>query len=261
MVSVLCELLGMSANTPTDICFSFSGLVQRGGKTGPHRDGWGIAFYEGRAFREFKDSQASVKSDIAHFVKKLPIKSHVVISHIRQANSGKVCLENTHPFSRELWGRSWVFAHNGQLKGFKKKPLGFYKPIGSTDSEHAFCWILDQVRSAYPEPPKNSRLIWKLVHDLCLEVDEYGIFNMLLSDSRFLYVYCSSKLCWITRKAPFGKARLKDSDFVIDFAEHTTSKDVVTVISTEPLTGDENWETMKKGEMLVFQKGKAVYHK
>lgn len=26
----MCELLGMSANIPTDICFSFSGLVQRG---------------------------------------------------------------------------------------------------------------------------------------------------------------------------------------------------------------------------------------
>lgn len=40
----MCELLGMSANVPTDIVFSFTGLMQRGGRTGPHRDGWGIAF-------------------------------------------------------------------------------------------------------------------------------------------------------------------------------------------------------------------------
>ncbi|MDW2167180.1 class II glutamine amidotransferase, partial [Vibrio sp. 2099] len=26
----MCELLGMSANVPTDICFSFTGLMQRG---------------------------------------------------------------------------------------------------------------------------------------------------------------------------------------------------------------------------------------
>lgn len=44
----MCELLGMSANVPTDIVFSFTGLMQRGGGTGPHRDGWGIGFYEGR---------------------------------------------------------------------------------------------------------------------------------------------------------------------------------------------------------------------
>ena len=40
----MCELLGMSANVPTDICFSFAGLMRRGGQTGPHADGWGIAF-------------------------------------------------------------------------------------------------------------------------------------------------------------------------------------------------------------------------
>ena len=51
----MCELLGMSANVPTDIVFSFTGLMQRGGGTGPHRDGWGIGFYEGRGLRLFQD--------------------------------------------------------------------------------------------------------------------------------------------------------------------------------------------------------------
>lgn len=51
----MCELLGMSANVPTDIVFSFTGLMQRGGRTGPHRDGWGIGFYEGRGLRLFQD--------------------------------------------------------------------------------------------------------------------------------------------------------------------------------------------------------------
>ena len=50
----MCELLGMSANVPTDICFSFTGLVQRGGGTRPHKDGWGITFYEGKGCRTFK---------------------------------------------------------------------------------------------------------------------------------------------------------------------------------------------------------------
>ncbi|MBU5854681.1 class II glutamine amidotransferase, partial [Vibrio cholerae O1] len=82
----MCELLGMSANVPTDICFSFTGLMQRGGKTGPHRDGWGIAFYEGKGFRTFKDPNPSSQSKIAELVQQYPIKSRAVISHIRQAN-------------------------------------------------------------------------------------------------------------------------------------------------------------------------------
>ena len=96
----MCELLGMSANVPTDIVFSFTGLMQRGGRTGPHRDGWGIAFYEGRGLRLFQDPTASSESEVAQLVQRYPIKSEVVIGHIRQANVGKVCLANTHPFVR-----------------------------------------------------------------------------------------------------------------------------------------------------------------
>src|SRR5690606_19460764 len=81
---VMCELLGMSANVPTDICFSFTGLMLRGGKTGPHKDGWGITFYEGRGFRTFKDPEPSAQSPIAKLVQALPIKSRAVVSHIRQ---------------------------------------------------------------------------------------------------------------------------------------------------------------------------------
>ena len=95
----MCELLGMSANVPTDICFSFTGLMQRGGNTGPHRDGWGITFYEGKGFRTFKDPNPSCQSRIAELVQQYPIKSRAVVSHIRQANRGGVNLENTHPFT------------------------------------------------------------------------------------------------------------------------------------------------------------------
>lgn len=51
----MCQLFGINANAPTDITFSLSGLIPRGGKTGPHRDGWGIAFYEEKACRLFLD--------------------------------------------------------------------------------------------------------------------------------------------------------------------------------------------------------------
>jgi predicted glutamine amidotransferase len=42
----MCELLALSANTPTDLRFSFHGLRLRGGSTGDHADGWGLASYD-----------------------------------------------------------------------------------------------------------------------------------------------------------------------------------------------------------------------
>lgn len=253
----MCELLGMSANVPTDICFSFAGLMRRGGATGPHGDGWGIGFYEGRGYRAFHDPDPSAASEIALFVQGYSIKSEIVISHIRKANRGRICLENTHPFARELWGQTWSFAHNGQLRGIKRWPLEHFRPVGTSDSEHAFCWLLDRVRQAFPQRPRNGQRLWKLVARLCAELNQLGVFNALISDSRVLYAHCGTRLCWLTRRAPFGRATLIDADMSIDFTEHTGVTDVVTVIATAPLTRDEHWQPFARGELRVFRAGES----
>jgi predicted glutamine amidotransferase len=87
----------MNANVPTDICFSFAGLLRRGGERGPHRDGWGIAFYDGKGCRAFHDPQPSACSEIARFIRGYAIKSRIVICHIRRAGRTRVALENTPP--------------------------------------------------------------------------------------------------------------------------------------------------------------------
>jgi glutamine amidotransferase len=252
----MCELLGMSANVPTDICFSLAGLVRRGGATAPHADGWGIAFYEGKGARAFHDQAPGSRSRIAQFVREYPIKSRIVISHVRRANRGRVGLENTHPFGRELWGRHWSFAHNGQVKGVKRWPLEFYRPVGTTDSEHAFCWILDRLRRRWPEPPADRALV-REVAALGAELDAHGVFNALLSDGRTLFAYCSTRLAMITRRAPFGPATLLDDELTVDFAKETTADDVVTVVATRALTRDESWTPLPKHALTAFRDGKA----
>jgi len=253
----VCELLGMDANVPTDICFSFAGLMRRGGGTGPHRDGWGIAFYEGKGCRTFHDPKPSADSEIAQFVRGYPIKSRIVICHIRRANRGRVGLENTHPFTRELWGRNWTFAHNGQLRGSKAWPLGHFRPIGTTDSERAFCWLMGCLRQRWPRQPSWRALRGHLA-ELCGALAEHGVFNMLLSDSRVLYCYCSTRLVWLTRRAPFRAATLVDEDLTVDFSKETTQRDVVTVVATQALTRDEEWTPVPRRTLLVFQDGEQL---
>ncbi|BDU36487.1 class II glutamine amidotransferase [Vibrio nigripulchritudo] len=254
----MCELLGMSANVPTDICFSFTGLMQRGGNTGPHRDGWGITFYEGKGFRTFKDPKPSCRSKIAELVQNYPIKSKAVISHIRQANRGGVNLENTHPFTRELWGRYWTFAHNGQLSGYEGLHSGSTRPVGETDSELSFCWLLNRLQERYPEPPQDMVGVFRYIAECCDELRELGVFNMLLSDGEYVMTYCTNHLYWITRRAPFGEASLIDEDVTIDFQQETTPNDIVTVIATQPLTDNEEWFRMKPGEYNIFHFGELI---
>jgi len=252
----MCELLGMSANTPTDIRFSFSGLATRGGRTGPHRDGWGIAFYDGRAARSFLDTRSSADSEIAQLVSRYPIKSEIVIAHIRRANRGKVALANTHPFVREAFGRHWTFAHNGQLGGVKRLALGRHAPVGGTDSEHAFCWLLGQLEQRFDGLPARPALA-AAVADLSAQLARLGVFNMLLSDSRSLYAFAGTRLCWLTRRAPFGLAHLADDDLSADFSAETTPNDVVTVVATRPLTTNEAWTQIEPGALAIFRQGEA----
>ncbi|MDP3940167.1 MAG: class II glutamine amidotransferase [Deltaproteobacteria bacterium] len=254
----MCELLGMSANIPTDIVFSFSGFRKRGGERGPHKDGWGIAFYEGKGVRVFRDPSPSAESRMANFVRNYPIKSKSVIAHIRRASTGKTALENTHPFVRELWGREWVFAHNGRVPKVRKRRLKYNRPVGGTDSEHAFCWILDNLREAFPRPPRKPEAYQALIRELCERVAKVGSFNVLLSEGDYLYAHAATRLHWIVRKAPFSKARLIDEDLEVDFSDETTPNDRVAVIATAPLTDNEAWERCRRGEFAVFRDGDRI---
>jgi predicted glutamine amidotransferase len=254
----MCQLLGMNCNTPTDICFSFTGFQKRGGETDIHADGWGIAFFEGRGVRLFLDPQPSATSPIAELVRNYPIRSKNVIAHIRKATQGIVSLENTHPFLRELWGRYWVFAHNGNLPQFQPQLDGDFVPVGNTDSERIFCWLLQSLRSRFGVTPPGRDDLFEAVHELIHPLSGMGIFNFLLSDGEWMMVHCSTELSHIVRAAPFNVAHLKDEDVLVDFSQVTKPDDRVAIIATLPLTDNEPWVTMPPGSLWLFHEGNVA---
>ena len=257
----MCQLLGMNCATPTDITFSFRGFSQRAGITSDHSDGFGIAFFEDKACRLFVDNQSAVESPIAELIRNYPIKSRNVIAHIRKATQGKITLENSHPFIRELWGRQWIFAHNGDLHGFDPQLSGKFTPVGNTDSERAFCYLLDQLvaRFGFVEPSLED--IFSVLEEISPKVAEHGTFNFCLSNGKALFSYATTKLHWLVREYPFKHARLIDLDVEVDFSAVTTPEDRVAVITTEPLTDNEVWQAYQPGEMILFQHGKPILHR
>ena len=254
----MCQLLGMNCNVPTDICFSFTGFQARGGATDVHSDGWGIAFFEDRGTRLFLDPQPSCSSPIAELVSHYPIRSRNVIAHIRKATQGAIGLENTHPFMRELWGRYWIFAHNGNLIDFQPPLDGSFMPVGLTDSERAFCWLLQSLRQRFGSTLPDTVALFEAVHELTLAIAEYGEFNFLLSNGCWLFAHASTKLSHIVRQAPFTQAHLKDEDVTVDFADVTSPDDRVAVIATLPLTDNEQWTDMPPGTLWHFEEGMPV---
>ncbi|MDF3834450.1 class II glutamine amidotransferase [Cupriavidus basilensis] len=254
----MCQLLGMNCATPTDVTFSFTGFAARGGVTDHHADGFGVAFFEDKACRLFIDNQSAGTSPVADLIKRYPIKSKNVISHIRKATQGTVLLENCHPFMRELWGRHWIFAHNGDLKNFSPFLSGVYQPVGDTDSELAFCTLMQGLRKRFPgsQPPLNE--LCHALADITREITLHGVFNYLLSNGQALFAHCSTRLYYIVRQWPFSTAHLIDADLSIDFAQVTTPDDRVAVIATAPLTDNETWTAFEPGELMMFEDGRAV---
>lgn len=256
----MCELLGMNCNVPTDICFSFQGFAARGGKTNHHQDGFGIAFFEQGGWRIFLDNQPAFKSPVAELVLRYPIRSRNVIAHIRKATAGPVAIENCHPFQRELWGKIWVFAHNGDLPELKNESLNFYRPVGQTDSELAFCKMLDHLRGTFGQKTPSLEEIFPVLKKISDEITgEDGVFNYLLSNGEYLFAHCSTNLSYIVRQAPFKAAHLVDEDVAVDFSAVASLDDRVAVIATKPLTDNEAWTPFKSGQLIAFQDGAVSF--
>ncbi len=247
----MCQLLGMNCNTPTDIVFSFTGFATRSQE---HADGFGIAFFEGRGVRLFVDHQAALHSPVADLVRRYPIRSTNVIAHIRKATQGPVGLENCHPFVRELWGRYWVFAHNGDLQGFEPRLHAAFRPVGDTDSERAFCWLMQELAKNHARVPSPQELT-ETLRELVEVPASHGTFNFMLSNGHALWAHCSTRLHYLVRQHPFSTARLQDEDMSVNFAEVTTPNDRVAVIVTEPLTADEPWIPFEPGQLRAFLDG------
>ena len=257
----MCQLLGMNCNAPTDVTFSFRGFAHRGGHTDHHSDGWGIAFFEGDAsgesdkgLRHFVDHLPASESPVAELISRYPIKSRNVIAHIRKATQGRIALENCHPFVRELWGRYWVFAHNGDLKDFAPRLHASFRPVGSTDSERAFCWIMQELAKSHADVPSVRELSITL-RELAGGIAPHGTFNFLLSNGQALWAHASTSLYYVERRHPFAHATLSDEDVSVNFEEHTRPTDRVAVVVTAPLTTNETWTAFAPGELKVFEDG------
>ncbi|WP_083902623.1 class II glutamine amidotransferase [Janthinobacterium sp. HH01] len=249
----MCQLLAMSSSKPAAVDFSFAGFALRGSE---HRDGWGIALHTAGGCQLYTDSLASTHSPLAAQLRSHPIKARNVVAHIRKATQGRVSLENSHPFTRTLWGQTWSFAHNGDLKLFDPNP-SLYSPYGDTDSERAFCHLLSGLALRFESRPPRH-LLFAALETLAGEIADYGSFNFILSNGELLFAHCSTDLHVVVREYPFSVAQLIDCDLSIDFSKHNHLDDRIAVIATQPLTSNEEWTRFAPGELKLFVNGLEV---
>ena len=260
----MCELLGMSSNRCTTINLSLSVLAKRGENPGLHGDGWGVAFYEGKDVRLIKDAGAAKEQEI---------QSHDVIAHIRKSTVGEVSYRNTHPFIRELKGRVHTFAHNGTFVNILEDPRFIpqsFCPVGTTDSEHAFCLLMDRMKEVWCThseiPSLDERL--RVVQKFAEEMRTLGPTNFLYSDGETLFAHGHKRHDPITQEIAWPGLyyihlpdEKKSSEFENSHKSGISVKsenDLVTLFASVPLK-EGDWHPLKEGETIAVTRGQIRF--
>src|SRR5437588_443028 len=155
----MCELMGLSFAKPIPADFSIREFALRSEE---NADGWGLGWYPDRSLAVVKEPVKSQASPYTGFLETYPnLQARVYVAHVRHKTTGGVATHaDTHPFTRELAGRDYCFAHNGTLSGpFWDLPLGRFRPVGATDSEYLCCYLLDEMlgRPTRREAEADSR--------------------------------------------------------------------------------------------------------
>lgn len=259
----MCELFALSSDAPATVTVSLGVFGERGGRLGPHKDGWGIAFKEGRDFRLIKEAAPAADSPYLRFVQAHAFRSEIVLSHIRRASVPPVTsYTNTHPFARELYGACHVFAHNGNLPGVlgdSRLAPSWNFPLGETDSERAFCALMDRLRQALaPGEVLNLHKKLPVIQHWANALAQHGTANFLLSDSEYLYAHCSTKLFYIERQCLAPRESFGSPVLRVALEPARGGARHVSLIATQPLTTDEAWIALPPGEVVVFQHGRRV---
>lgn len=265
----MCELFAMSSRSPTSVGFSLERLTRRGGAEGPHRDGWGVAFYSGPDVLLLREPGAASESDLVKHIEQHGPPSERVISHIRLASFGERALQNTQPFQRELGGRVHVFAHNGDLPDCVDRlpdSRQRFRPIGETDSEVAFCTLLDRLSPLWDAagrsvPEVDERI--RVIVEFAARLREIGSANFLYSDGDVLCVHAHRRTEPGKEGILPGMYRLSRNceEAVPDLSGSgvrlSPIAQALTLVASVPLT-DESWEVMAEGEVLAIREGEVV---
>ena len=263
----MCELFAMSARYPTNVRLSLDELARHGGGTGPHRDGWGVAFLQQGDALLVREPEAANQSACLAFLRQQEFPSHAVLAHVRKATQGPPLLRNSQPFSRELGGVMHVFAHNGMLTGIEEDPrfpARRFRPVGDTDSEHAFCALLERLAPRWEggRPDLGTRL--RTVAAFAAELRTRGTANFIYSDGDAVFGHGHERRNDAGVVAPPGLHLLcrschpdQRSPEVAGLAIAPGADQQVALLASVPLSA-EPWEPVRAGEVVVLREGRVV---
>ena len=201
------------------------------GKAYNHPDGWGLAYLDEGKCKIYKKETPIWDDEMLD--KYREIKTGTIILHARRSSGTKASYENTQPFFRKAAGSEFVFTHNGSVMETLEYEDEYY-PLGDTDSEMCFYYVLSALRREGPAGlPRHLK-----------ELNDYSAANFILMEYPTAIVNVQYK---------------KDPLY---YTMKLYKDDKSIMVSSETLQGYEDREWVRLGnEMLVTINLQTLEHK
>lgn len=232
-----------------------------------HPLGWGFGWYP-------HDQQGAIvaKDPVARNTQVLVdaltdwgnFRSTVFFCKIKGAAAGYSHHE-TQPFSRSFAGKDWLFIHNGDLDKAELEKLhqdksSFLEPLGKTDSELAFCYILGLIQATgarnLADVPSQTLLGW------FQHLDTLGEADMLLTDGTTNLIFQGTKsphTMHYSRILPSADKLALDSEAAQVKMSDPRDNFRTAFIVTSSLFNSGDWTQMHPGELLIVRSGAKVW--
>ncbi|HVG63261.1 MAG TPA: class II glutamine amidotransferase [Hyalangium sp.] len=229
-------------------------------------DGWGLGYYPGSepAAAVLKEHApppgGTIHSELVKAWGKL--ESPLFLLHIRTATWGAVSDANTQPFCRSFGGRDWLFGHSGSLrKPLPPPPETHFAPVGSTDSELAFCRLLSWIQGAGWQRLGEVNL--ERLQAWLMETNTYGPLTLIFTDGQDLCVYADAQDtpgAWLWRVTPpYDRLALGDEEVELDLTKRGAKGHKGVIVCTHPIESrtelQARWTPVQPGALVVIRQG------
>jgi len=260
------QLLALSFDCPSSPSLSIEADTHK--TKNEHLQGWGLAWYPSNDYAAtiLKDSKNQHRAHVTKTLKSWKrFNSTLFLFHLRGA-AKRAAQQDTQPFSRSFAGHDWIMSHNGNLNCDYKKHLDLgknpvFEPMGLTDSEHAFCWLLN---AFFKKRARNLADMNKFeLYSLLQTLNNLGSTNILLTDSQDLIIYQDKNdfnpLYWERKHPPYHERIFTSPSTQIEIDEIESAFRTFFIISTY-----ENFiqgaKKMLPGQMLVVRRGNITWN-
>jgi len=257
----------MSARFPTTLGLSFDELARHGGGTGPHGDGRGIGLWQDGAALVIREPRAASGSQWIQFLHERQLQSSIAIAHVRKATQGARSLRNTQPFERELAGRVHLFAHNGMLPGIEDHArfrTRRFRRIGDTDSEQAFCALLERLAPLWEDGLLGLDDRSREVRAFASVLRALGPANFIYTDGDVVFAHGHRRIHGGGDIRPPGlhvlcrtRATASHARPPVGVAIGPMEGQEVALVASVPLSA-ETWEPLAEGEIIVLRDGRIT---